>query len=335
MGQQHGRLTERFGSNYKYVCTPRDYIGRGRFGIVSKPWKIQRRGFVPKVQALFSDADSMGQSQKSVAVKVVEIEHAELRENPADYAALRKRLKKIIKLRHPHVVKYQQINITETERGITVELMMECLLDDTLCSLMRKLKRSHKTLNMKTLLRYGTELADGLAFLHRKHIVLGDLTSRTVFLERMGDGGERVKTGGLDDFPQLQARLAHYAVVPLSVTMRYTAPEMFLDTPALPEEKTDIWSVGCIVLDLLRCFTGNHERAFFNCETKDVHVLGKNTDIYCHYLISYGYVPFISDLVPASLAAVLRSCLRREIHARISAAELMMEFRSLGAFFSS
>ncbi|XP_055344352.1 uncharacterized protein LOC129592362 isoform X2 [Paramacrobiotus metropolitanus] len=135
--------------------------------------------------------------------------------------------------------------------------------------------------------------------------------------------------GDLDDLVQMQEAVTCSGdISQLRGTVRYMSPEMLrkfcTSSDETPGRKTDIWSLGCVILEMAECHVGK--------EAAQLHVKDGETDNLCSITpakfaskIIDGYVPFIREDIPVRLAACARLCLQQDPTSRISAIEMLHE----------
>ncbi|XP_055348649.1 uncharacterized protein LOC129595615 [Paramacrobiotus metropolitanus] len=316
---------EIIGSTCEYHYGNVDYIARGAFGVVFKATISKRGSFT---------------GDKFVAIKVVHLPNqVEIFENTENYSRWRDRLRILIELKHDNIVTYHKISITEASGGATVELMMDYCNGD-LALLMRRMRESQYQLEYATVLNYTTQITTGLEFLHEKSIIHGDLKPGNVLLKPTSGNAtpsslatdHRLVIGDLDDLVQMQQNVTGSKDIShFRGTTRYTSPEMLKKFAQIPTEtpgrKTDIWSLGCIVLELTAWFLGDVTRKL--CKGKDItNDVNKLSDSRFASLIMDGYVPLVSESIPANLAACIQACLIHDPKQRISAAEMLQQLRT-------
>jgi NIMA (never in mitosis gene a)-related kinase len=89
--------------------------------------------------------------------------------------------------------------------------------------------------------KWAIEMSKGLSFLHEKQVIHFDVKPENIFLTAM----ERVKLGDLG-----VARNKKTVSICLRYTENYASPEIIGRT-IRPNEKSDIWSFGCVIYELL------------------------------------------------------------------------------------
>ncbi|XP_055344301.1 uncharacterized protein LOC129592313 [Paramacrobiotus metropolitanus] len=235
-----------FGSSCKYNYGNSDFIGRGTFGIVYQASIIYRGDFAgPEI----------------VAIKVVHLDKDTV--DSEDYLVkMHRRFDTLVALNHSNIVLYHKVTLTRAPGGACIELMMDYCTGGDLATFLNKMRQSKILLGKANTIQYGLEMADGLAFLHDRRIIHGDLKPENILLMSLPNSVHRVLIGDLDDLVQIQRTSTWSADIQrLRGTPRYMSPEMlrkFAGLPAeIPGRKTDIWSLGCILLDLVEVVTGN------------------------------------------------------------------------------
>ncbi|XP_055339272.1 uncharacterized protein LOC129588881 isoform X3 [Paramacrobiotus metropolitanus] len=111
-------------------------------------------------------------------------------------------------------------------------------------------------------------------------------------------------------------------------TMHYMAPEMLKkmigqsEDDDMPGRKSDMWSFGCIVLDLVNCHTGIDKKWLIKGSQK----IEAGTELpklrFIQLIVDELFVPYVDDSTPAALAECIQGCLHIEEYARSSAEEV-------------
>ncbi|CAE7451089.1 MEKK1a [Symbiodinium sp. CCMP2456] len=184
------------------------HIGSGSFGSV---WKATVRGH-------------------PVAVKICQ-------QNTANERRVTlKELGFLCNLHHPRLVSFFGFAQTADQLIFVMELMTGGNLSDLLFC-----KRPALSFRQKALM--GCQVAEGLSFLHERHVIHRDLKTMNVVL----DVSLNCK---LCDFGlTLYLDHTHITVCGLQGSPRYMAPEQ-LETTVRISEKVDIWQMGCVMLEL-------------------------------------------------------------------------------------
>jgi non-specific serine/threonine protein kinase len=149
----------------------------------------------------------------------------------------------IASLRHPNICAIQELDESEGQHFVVMELLEGEPLGEHL---------ARGTADMTLVVRVGVQTADALDAAHGVGVVHGNLTPNKIFLTRKGD----VK---ILDFCLRHVRghrgwRAHAA----PDTMAYAAPEELLDRPI--DARTDLFSLGVVLYQMAtgrRPFTGS------------------------------------------------------------------------------
>ncbi|KAJ4342287.1 hypothetical protein N0V87_001273 [Didymella glomerata] len=142
------------------------------------------------------------------------------------------------KARHPNIVDLKEVLSGDSPEECV--LVMEFLEHD-LKTLQEDMHDPFVASEVKTLLR---QLTSGVAFLHENHIMHRDLKTSNILLNNRGQ--LKLADFGMARYiPPVDAPLTQ-----LVVTLWYRAPELLLGTPNY-EPEIDMWSVGCIMGELL------------------------------------------------------------------------------------
>ncbi|OWA54322.1 putative Mitogen-activated protein kinase kinase kinase 2 [Hypsibius exemplaris] len=155
-------------------------------------------------------------------------------------------------LDHPNIIKYFGAHATEKESFPRIALLMEYCSGGSLdCLLVEGIPPSHVPIYIRQILQ-------GLSYLHNLWIIHTDLKPSNILLSnahRFGAG--TLKICDFDDpviLPNAVTRAGD--VDKFKGSMPYVSPEMasLLFEEELKEQvgrKTDIWSLGCVILDLV------------------------------------------------------------------------------------
>ncbi|KAG1797319.1 kinase-like domain-containing protein [Suillus plorans] len=174
-------------------------------------------------------------------------------------------------------------------------------------------KRKHLTVLDRS--RMLEDVSAGLRYLHSVPVVHGDITGANILI----DEGGRAK---LIDFglstvvaPLFgQSHLAATSIHPGAI--HYAAPELLSDdvnVNGLPLEKTDIYSFGCVMLQIL---SGQHPWSEIRCQTPEFRVYG---------LKRQGHSPQRPNGHPAIMDSdwdMIQKCLQSKFELRPSADEV-------------
>ncbi|KAG1727232.1 kinase-like domain-containing protein [Suillus lakei] len=159
------------------------------------------------------------------------------------------------------------------------------------------------------------DVSAGLRYLHSLHIVHGDITGANILIDEGGHA--RLIDFGLSTLvrPLLgQSYMAATSINPGAI--RYAAPELVLsdDVYDLPLKKTDLYSFGCVMLQIL---SGRHPWSEVKSEKPELRIV---------VLISQGCSPERPNGHPAIMDsdwAIIQKCLQSRPELRPSADEVL------------
>ncbi|MBI3724933.1 protein kinase, partial [bacterium] len=178
-----------------------------------------------------------------VVVKLLHKKHAS---RPDFLERFRREIRALEKLRHAHIVSLLGSGFC-AERGQPY-YVMEFSTGVALDVLVRR-----TPFNMARTLRLTCQVLDGLAFAHEAGIIHRDLKPQNVFVEMPGtlEESARIIDFGLAKHLAGGERTAKPITAPGQMlgTPTYTAPEQLRGEP--PVLATDIYSIGCILMELL------------------------------------------------------------------------------------
>ncbi|KAJ7649810.1 kinase-like protein [Roridomyces roridus] len=138
------------------------------------------------------------------------------------------------KLNHVNLVEYLGLE----EEGCTISIFMEYVPGDSI----RENVLKHGALNDELVKSFTAQILDGLAYLHSRRIMHGDLKSSNVLLYPDG----RCKIEGL--CCSSTTLRDNSMAVPRSIF--WTAPEVVSTQYRAYTEMADVWSLGCVVLEM-------------------------------------------------------------------------------------
>lgn len=227
------------------------HLGSGAFGKVVEG-VIEPKGFVVAIKHM-TFPGAQGDAKKNAADATTMVEEIRLMKN----------------LRHPHIVAYYGSQMTPTEDGgRIVDVFMEACHGGSVTSLRRKAYGGR--FPVTRVRDYIRQVLDGLDYLHRKRVVHRDIKGENVLISSQGfaklaDFGCSKKLGGASfeatsvimerenscgDSVHTQAANDQGMAKTLVGTPLYIAPEVLTESAEGYFESADIWSVGCLVLDL-------------------------------------------------------------------------------------
>ncbi|MFC1571650.1 protein kinase [Candidatus Margulisiibacteriota bacterium] len=177
------------------------------------------------------------QSNSTVAVKVL----AKQRRDAESILRFRKEAEIISKLSHPHIVKL----IGYGNHGGSIYLAMELIKGKSLCDLLKE-----ATFSLEFCLDIIMQIAETLDYVHGRGIIHRDLKPKNIVVGRDMQGVVVIK---IIDFclarvMDLTELLDREAIVG---TFSYMSPEQAGTLPVLPDERSDLYSLGIIFYELL------------------------------------------------------------------------------------
>jgi tetratricopeptide (TPR) repeat protein len=184
------------------------------------------------------------ETRRQVALKVLSAKAASSRRIVARFA---RELEILKALKHPNIVRCYGGGRHEAE----AYLVMELVGGGSLSSLLRRRGR----LPWETVIDYGLQICDGLAYAHEWGIVHRDLTPANILLTE--EGQAKIADFGIARV-QYGKRLT--ATKHTLGTVAYMAPEQIRGAPPV-SHRTDLYTLGCVLFEML---TG---RLPFTCES--------------------------------------------------------------------
>ncbi|EYC12100.1 hypothetical protein Y032_0048g1612 [Ancylostoma ceylanicum] len=140
------------------------------------------------------------------------------------------------RLQHPRIVQYLGVQKTSDRILIFMEYMTGGSLKDHIAlvgSLSDPVARNHTA-----------QVLEGLAFLHKNHIIHRDIKSANILRDSLGN----VKIADFGSGKKMQSLASQQGA--FHSTIHYTAPEVLLGKTAYGR-KADVWSVGVTLVEML------------------------------------------------------------------------------------
>lgn len=151
------------------------------------------------------------------------------------------------RLNHPNVVTYYGVEVHREKVYIFMEFCQGGSLADLL---------AHGRIEDENVLKvYVVQLLEGLAYIHSQHILHRDIKPANILLDHRGmikysDFGSALYVSPPTDpevrYEDIQPELQHLAGTPM-----YMAPEIILGTKKGDFGAMDIWSLGCVILEMM------------------------------------------------------------------------------------
>ena len=141
-------------------------------------------------------------------------------------------------LNHPNIIGYKEAFYDDNSK--TLHIVMELADDGDIETKIDDNKRNKLCFQENTIWNILIQILQGLKYLHDNKIIHRDLKSANIFLMKNG----LVKIGDLN-----VSKLAKIGKANTHTgTPYYSSPEIWIDQPY--NNKTDIWSVGCIIYEM-------------------------------------------------------------------------------------
>jgi serine/threonine protein kinase len=172
--------------------------------------------------------------------RVVALKFLPSASSPDDTARFEAEAKAISALNHPNIATIHDIDEADGKRF----LVLEFIQGGTLKSKLRKLRGEEKELPIDEVVKYGIQIADGLASAHHAGIIHRDVKSDNAMLTK--EGNVKLADFGLAKL-QNTAQLTRAGST--IGTAAYMSPEQVQGAEADP--RTDIFSLGVLLYEAL------------------------------------------------------------------------------------
>ncbi|XP_055342054.1 uncharacterized protein LOC129590721 isoform X2 [Paramacrobiotus metropolitanus] len=221
---------------------------------------------------------------------------------------------------------------------VTVQNVQKC----DMAAFLREARQNQNLLNgYKKIVNFVESIAEGLDFLHNIGIIHGDLKPENILVKVAGSGCKTFVISDLDDTVQLEGSVTRSAdISQLRGTIRYMSPEVLKKLTQLeaeaPGRKTDIWSLGCIILELAQISSGERRKRLIKSGNV-VDIEDNLTENQYAAKIIEGFVPYVSEDNAPLFAGLIRKCLNDIAAERISAKEIlfsMLKEKEVIVFFA-
>lgn len=171
---------------------------------------------------------------------------------------------------------------------------------------LRSIMKTYGPLCEQTLVVYLKQILSGLAYLHRNKIIHRDIKPSNLLINN--DVEVKVSDFGCS-FQMNVSETRDDFVSTFKGSIPYMAPELLRETQL--SRKSDIWSIGCSVLELVTEKEPWHE---------------KNFDNYFAAILEIGtqpVTPTVPDELSEDVKDFIQRCLKRDPNERPSAEELL------------
>lgn len=199
-------------------------------------------------------------------------------------------------LRHENIVTFYETQRTNTKLNILMEFVAGKSLDHHL--------NSFGCLSEELAVKYTRQLCAALAYCHVNNVVHRDIKGKNILV----DTGGNVKLADFGSAKKMDSLISVAASESFQYTPLWTAPEVI---NGQYDSKVDIWSMGCVILEM---HTGQQPWAEENFE---------NPYRALFHIASSGKIPKIPEHISDTAKSFLRHCLVRDASKRCSAAQLL------------
>ena len=269
-----------------------------------------------------------------VAVKVMDLPATDDDATLEDYTnRLMKEVNVMRILKHKNCVAYYNCQLVRNERdGRQVQIFLEHCPGGTLATLCRN--QGEKGLSIVLVRLYVRQVLEGLAYLHAKGVIHRDIKpdnvlisatgeakladfgcskklSQTVMMRSTGGGMASSNNSNSEGAEQDRLAMAKGLTNTLVGTPLYMAPEMMLEGDLGYSRPADIWSVGCLLLEML-----GRKPWPVNDKVNMFQVLYKISN-------SVGLPPGVPQHCQTTLRSFFVACFERDPERRASAADLL------------
>eukprot|EP00758_Cryptobia_borreli_P019965 Tbor_TRINITY_DN931_c0_g1::TRINITY_DN931_c0_g1_i1::g.21194::m.21194 len=195
---------------------------------------------------------------KLLAVKQMEIPAEKAQdEEDSDVKSLMSEINLMSSLKHPHIVAYYGCQTRTTESGgKQFEIFLEHCHGGSLTTLRKKFDKVHGKLSISLARNYIKQILQGLEYLHQQGVVHRDIKSDNVLISATGDAkladfgcSKKMSTAAMEAGGESGPNAALYQT--MVGTPLFMAPEVMNDAGPGYGRPADIWSVGCLLLELL------------------------------------------------------------------------------------
>ncbi|KAK7195084.1 protein kinase [Novymonas esmeraldas] len=208
--------------------------------------------------------EGITQDGKLLAVKVQELPLDD-GEDAEAVRALQSEINLMRSLKHRNIVAYYGCQTRALATGSQqMEVFLELCHGGSLASLRRKFMKAKEHFSISLVRSYTRQVLEGLAYLHAQRVVHRDIKSDNVLISAMGEAkladfgcskrlGPATLQGGVSGAPpsSQDAAVAHAAMYQTMVgSPFFMAPEVLREDGGYTGA-ADIWSVGCLVVELL------------------------------------------------------------------------------------
>ncbi|GAV09528.1 hypothetical protein RvY_19050 [Ramazzottius varieornatus] len=227
--------------------------------------------------------------------------------------ASKRRALKILRLDHPHIVSYIDFRYSNSRVHPQCEVLMEYCTGGTLAAASRQQRPCPELFR-----KWCQQILLGIEYLHHWRIIHRDIKGENIFLSSPHRSTCVLKIGDLDDITVLSRERSEGQNVSFRGTDPFLSAEMYALHGLMNEyekhrvgRKTDIWSYGCVVLQMWM----GKSPAYTNERISDAGTLVAGT--------SQRIRPQLPDDLPVDIAVLVNSCVEVDPQRRLDATELL------------
>lgn len=175
--------------------------------------------------------------RRDIAVKLI---HSHLSDNPEFVRRFQEEASAVAKFRHPNIVQVYDFN----NDGKTYYIIFELVDGETLQEMLQALHARGEYLPQSSAAAITAQVADALAYAHKRGIVHRDIKPGNVMLNQ--DGNVILTDFGL---AKIVGGTQHTAAGAVLGTMRYISPEQIKSSPI--DGRSDIYSLGVMLYEMV------------------------------------------------------------------------------------
>ena len=221
-------------------------IKKKEFAIIKE---LGKGGFGKVVQAL-SKSDNKSYAIKVIPIKGETIEKIKGYQNEADILS---------KFNCNNIVKYYD----SSKDGNNIYILMEYCSGENLRSFIDKNMNNNTYIEENILITIIIQICRGIEEMHNKKIIHRDLKPDNIFI----NGNMIIKIGDFGISKQFDSYMTHALTKYKAGTDYYVAPEIIVD--GIYNEKSDMWSLGCIIYELFNLSVYYKDTIFRKIKTID------------------------------------------------------------------
>ena len=195
----------------------------------------------------------------------------------------------------------------------------------------------NNSLTLEIVSRFVLELIKAIRFLHQRRIVHADVKPANILIsgDSKNENTWTIKIGDLDGFKQIiGTKTASNEIRDARGTVAYMSPEMLSQNTKGGKtaigRKTDIWSFGCVVVELFDKLANRRARYLSGSLPRMVRDYSELTyeKVFSEFIIQNG-APYVDSTIPATINTAIKECFRAPQEQRPSAEDLCRHALSL------